>query len=391
VARSAIPTRVTNHGRILLNRRVSRFVMLGTALVLAFGAAGCIPRVSPNLPNPSLGVNSTWVTGLSKPWDIAFLPSGLPVYTQNDSGVIAARVSDADTQHVLGEVSNFDGSFNNAGEGGLMGLAIDPRYNTNRRAYVCYSTNTDNRVVRFTLNPAASPAIANWTPIVTGIPHSGSHNGCRVRFQPITGALFVTTGDAEQATAPQSATSLGGKVLRIDTNGNPWPGNLFGLRIFTLGHRNPQGIAFRPYDFTPYSVEHGPDVNDEVNKLKLLGNAGWNPNSNGSYNQSVPMTNPGFQNVILPTWVSGGATVAPSGATFLTGKQWKGYENALAVAVLKDSELLIMKLNLAGTALVQAPTVVLKNGVRLRSAVQGPDGNLYITTDADAIWRVVPG
>ena len=82
--------------------------------------------------------------------------------------------------------------------------------------------------------------------------------------------------------------------------------------------------------------------------------------------------------------------MAPSGATFLTGTQWKGFENALAVAVLKDSELLIMKLNLDGTALVQAPTVVLKNGVRLRSAVQGPDGNLYITTDADAIWRVVP-
>ena len=374
-----------------MNRRVSRFVMLGTALVLAFGAAGCIPRVSPNLPNPSLGVNSTWVTGLSKPWDIAFLPSGLPVYTQNDSGVIAARVSDADTQHVLGEVSNFDGSFNNAGEGGLMGLTIDPRYNTNRQR-VCLLLDEHRQPggalhpepSRITGNRQLDPDRDRHPPLrlPQRLPRSlpADHGRpvrddgrCRASDRAAIGDIARRQGAAHR----HERQSVAGQPVRAPD--------------LHAGHRNPQGIAFRPYDFTPYSVEHGPDVNDEVNKLKLLGNAGWNPNSNGSYNQSVPMTNPGFQNVILPTWVSGGATVAPSGATFLTGKQWKGYENALAVAVLKDSELLIMKLNLAGTALVQAPTVVLKNGVRLRSAVQGPDGNLYITTDADAIWRVVPG
>ena len=165
----------------------------------------------------------------------------------------------------------------------------------NLRAYVCYSTTTDNRVARFDLNPGATPAISNWTVIIQGIPHNpGFHNGCRVRFQPGTGALFVSTGDAGTATAPQDDNSLGGKILRMTTDGTAWPGNASGKLWYSKGHRNPQGIAFRPGSNDPYSVEHGPDVNDEVNKLVNGGNAGWNPNDGaGGYDQSKPMTGPG--------------------------------------------------------------------------------------------------
>src|SRR5437868_563377 len=83
----------------------------------------------------------------------------------------------------------------------------------------------DNRVARFDLDFGAAPmaAISNWTPIITGLPHAGNHNGCRVRFQPGTDALFVSTGDAATATAPQSTSVLGGKILRVDMNGAPWP------------------------------------------------------------------------------------------------------------------------------------------------------------------------
>jgi aldose sugar dehydrogenase len=378
--------------------------LLAVALIVVGAAAACTPPVTPDAP----GLFTTnWVTGRSRIWDLAFLPGYLPpIYTENDSGTFYARMGDAEVARPLGTVTTFDSSFANTGEGGLMGIAVDPGYNatSNRRVYACYSTATDNRVVRFDLDPFAAPAarITSWNLIVTGLPHSTIHNGCRVRFQPGSGALFVSTGDGSTATAPQSTTVLGGKILRIDTNGNPWPGNASGARWYTRGHRNPQGLAFRPGSNDPYSVEHGPDVNDEVNRLVNGANGGWNPDDGaGHYVQTNPMTDatldPG--NTMTPVWASGGVTVAPSGATFLTGAQWKGWNGALAVACLDGSpdvgqRLLIMKLNAAGTALVQAPTTVLNLAVRLRVAVQGPDGNLYVVTDgangAGAIWKVAP-
>ena len=206
-----------------------------------------------------------------------------------------------------------------------MGIAIDPNWSTNRRAYVCYSTTADNRVARFTLDPAAPTPIADWTPIVTGIPHNTFHDGCRVRFQPDTGALFVSTGDAAVRNGPQSDTVLAGKILRIDTDGNPWPGNVSGQRWYTKGHRNPQGLAFRPGTNQPFSVEHGPDVNDEVNQLTNGGNvrAGtptWGP----AYDQSKPMTDPAIA-TISPTWVSGCWTAALSMVTFRQARKWKNW------------------------------------------------------------------
>jgi aldose sugar dehydrogenase len=383
-------------------RRVRRFgALAATLVVVALGLSACVPPAEPGAPFLLTG---TWVGGLSRPWDLTFLPDGTPVYTENDSGQISARLSDTDTHHVLASVSQFEPSFSSAGEGGLMGIAADPNWWTNQLVYVCYSTSTDNRVARMTLNPAANPPVANWQDIVTGIPHNTFHNGCRVRFQPGTGALFVSTGDAGQATAPQDDNSLGGKILRITTDGKPWPGNPNGFLWYTKGHRNPQGIAFRPGTQQVFDDEHGPDVDDEVNLLTPAGgNAGWNPNVGGLYNQSVPMTDPNAAvtfggTLINPTWKSGGQTVAPSGSTFLSGAQWKTWDGALVVACLDSSaqvgqRLLVFHLSADGKS--TAPPVTAFNlGIRLRAAVQGPDGALYVITDGDAgtgeIWRIVP-
>jgi glucose/arabinose dehydrogenase len=311
-------------------------------------------------------------------------------------------MSDAEPARLLGTVSSFDGTFDNSGEGGLMGIAFSPTFNagSDKHVFACYSTSSDNRVVRFDLDSDAAPGgrITNWNVIVNGLPHNTFHDGCRVRFQPGTGALFVSTGDGAVATAPQSPNVLGGKILRIDQNGAPWPGNASGTRWYTRGHRNPQGIAFRPGSNDPYSIEHGPDVDDEVNKLVNGANGGWNPNDGaGHYDQSKPMTDPNLEpgNTMTPVWVSGGVTVAPSGGTFLSGPQWKAWDGALAVACLDGSpsvgqRLLIMRMNAAGTALTEPPITVLDRGVRLRSAVLGSDGTLYVVTDGGTIWKVVP-
>jgi glucose/arabinose dehydrogenase len=382
------------------------YLVLAAVALVAGVTAACasFPPAEPG--GPGLVSVDDWVAGRNKIWDLAFPANGLPpLFTENDSGVIFARWDGNERARPLGAVTQFDGAFDPSGEGGLMGIALSPGFDGagNRRAFVCYSTTSDNRVARFDVNYGAGRfvALSNWTPIVTGIPHAGVHNGCRVRFQPGTGALFVSTGDATLATGPQSASVLAGTVLRIDQNGNPWPGNASGARWYTFGHRNPQGLAFRPGSNDPYSVEHGPDVNDEVNKLVDGANGGWNPNNGaGGYDQSKPMTDftiPGT--IMTPVWQSGGVTVAPSGATFLTGAQWRNWNGALVVACLDGSpavgqRLLVMHLSAAGTALTASPVTALARGVRLRSAVQGPDGALYVVTDGNngtgAIWRVTP-
>lgn len=379
--------------------------LLAVGLLVAGVAAACsFPPAEPGAPG--LLTADTWVSGRNKIWDVAFPNGWLPaLYTENDSGVIFARWSDTDKGRPLGAVTQFDGAFDPTGEGGLMGIALSPGFgSTDSRAFVCYSTSTDNRVARFDVNFGAGPfvSLGNWTTIVTGLPHASFHDGCRVRFQPGTGALFVSTGDGATGTAPQSTTVLGGKILRIDQNGAPWPGNASGSVWYTRGHRNPQGLAFRPGSNDPYSVEHGPEIDDEVNRLVNGANGGWNPdNGAGAYDQSKPMTDPALDpgNTMTPVWRSGGVTVAPSGATFLSGPQWKGWDGALAVACLDGSpsvgqRLLVMHLDGAGTALTGGPVTALPRGLRLRSAVQGPDGNLYVVTDGNngtgAIWKVVP-
>jgi glucose/arabinose dehydrogenase len=396
-----IPT-PTRCQRRLLRRSV---IALSVLAVLGLGLTACLPPAEPGAP---ILMKGTWAGGLSKPWDLAFLPTGVGLFTENDLGLISARMSDTETRRVLGDVHTFDAGFDPSGEGGLMGIAVDPNWTVNQRAYVCYSAAGSsgtgvNRVASFTVNPDVSPAVANWHVIIDDIPHNTFHDGCRVRFAPGTDQLFVSTGDAGQATAPQDDSSLGGKILRVQvtTNGTKaiaYPGNTSGQLWYTKGHRNPQGIAFRPGTSQVFDDEHGPDVNDEVNLLTPGGNAGWNPNNGaGGYDQSQPMTGPTA--TIIPTWQSGGVTVAPSGSTFLSGSKWRNWDGALVVACLDGSpdvgqRLLVMHLDAAGTALTAAPVTALAQGVRLRAAVQGPDGDLYVVTDQDGgsgqISRIAP-
>ena len=343
---------------------------------------------------PQLTVQ-TFLSGLARPWDLAFTPDGWVIYTERAFGVSAVR---ADTGGAWRRLLTPPDLFVNS-EGGTLGLALDPSYATNRRVYVCYSsTANDVRLVRYVVSYSGGQptGLTNATPIMTGAPRgSGRHNGCRPRFGP-DGALWVGTGDAAIGTVPQDLTSLGGKVLRIDTNGAAVPGNPAtggDTRIWSWGHRNTQGIAFAPGApvWRGFSVEHGTDRNDEVNRL-VSGNFGWDPVP--GYNESTPMTDLGkFPTAVRAAWSSGFPTIAPSGATFLVGPQWRGWNGALATAVLKGAHLRVFFTQPNGT--IVGVDTALAHGVRLRSAVQGPDGNLYVTTDnrpgGDQIWRVIPG
>lgn len=366
-------------------RRAGAAVVL--ALVLALVASACVN------PPASLDVDVA-VPGLNRPWDLGFTPDGTLVFTER-VGRISAFVGGQ--VRVLATPADVLAN----GEGGMLGLAIDPNFATNRRLYACFNSNAsggrDVRVVRWVVN-ADYTALTGRTDILTGLPSisTGRHSGCRPRFGP-DGHLWIGTGDAATATNPQDPDSLGGKVLRITTSGAPAPGNPgppLRPEIYTYGHRNVQGLAFSPRG-RAFSVEHGSNCDDEVNLLQAGANYGWdpvNPNGNPGYFEGVPMTDTvKFPDAVEAVWSSGCPTIAPSGATFLTGTQWAGWSSGLAMAVLKDQHLHVIRFGGDDVILAEAEAVTDRG--RLRSALQGPDGNLYLTQDANpgAILKVTPG
>lgn len=337
-------------------------------------------------------VRTVLVNGLSNPWDIAFLPNGEMLITERVGRVRLRRVN-GDLVTVAQPTDVVVG-----GEGGMLGMTIDPDFSTNRFVYTCFSSSkgssNDNRLVRWTLS-ADGTSLNARTDIVTGMPwaNGGRHSGCRPRFGP-DAQLWVGTGDAAVGTNSQNLAVLGGKVLRVTRDGAASVGNpaIAGAdaRIYTYGHRNVQGIAFHPVSGAAFSVEHGPSFDDEVNKLQAGANAGWNPIP--GYNESVSMTNLQlYPTAMHAVYSTGSPAKGSSGGTFITGDNWKAYKNSFAIAQLVGSRMLVLTFSPDGSVKDTIPLFSDLN-TRLRVPVMGPDGALYITTDepsgAGQIWRV---
>ncbi|MGA8255478.1 MAG: PQQ-dependent sugar dehydrogenase [Nocardioides sp.] len=374
------------------------------ALAALIGLAVPAFAVSPVLtgqvasPRAAAGPNLTVTTladGLSHPWDMKSIGSGRVLITEREP----ARLTVAEGGNT--RAVNFPSSrIWVSGETGLMGLEVDPDFTDNGRFYTCSGWNTDGgghdvRVNAWKLNSGATRARL-VKPLLTGLPTStGRHGGCRLLLAE-NGALVVGTGDAAVGTNPQDRTSLGGKTLRLDRlTGRPWPSNPYARAsnknrryVFTYGHRNVQGLAERS-DGSLWSVEHGPDRDDEVNKLVAGGNYGWNPVP--GYNESVPMTDQGLPgDQVNARWRSGTPTVATSGATFVTGKNWGAYRGALAVATLKAERLLLMKFDRSGRLNRVFTPAALRRYGRLRTVTQLPNGQVLVATDgADGTGQVL--
>ncbi|GAA4726587.1 PQQ-dependent sugar dehydrogenase [Modestobacter marinus] len=361
--------------------------------------AGAAPApVSAPAGAPELEVEVV-LDGLDHPWDVAQAPDGTLLVDERAGGLTAvlpdgeARTLDADFDDLFAE-----------GETGLMGLALDPAFADNRRFYTCQGVESADgaeiQVIAWTVDEGWTTATRVADPLLGGIPvnaESGRHGGCRVEFGP-DGALFIGTGDNAVGTNPQDLGSLAGKVLRIDPQtGEALPDNPFtdedaADRVFTYGHRNVQGLAVRPGTGQVYSVEHGPDRDDEVNLLQPGADLGWDPVGAGSYDESVPMTAPG---AVPAVWSSGDPTIAPSGATFLDGDAWGDYDGLLVIGVQKDTGVLALRLTEDGELVesFRLPELEDAHG-RIRTPVQGEDGALYVTTDngdgEDQLLRVTP-
>ena len=214
------------------------------------------------------------VTGLEVPWGVAFLPDGAALVTERKSARLL-RVAPDGTVTPVGTVAGVVAQ----GEGGLLGVAVSPDFAADRAVFVAYTSATDNRVVR--LRAAADGTVdgAAQQVVVSGIAKAGIHNGGAVAFGP-DGLLYVGTGDAGRRGPAQDRADLGGKILRVTPDGAPAPGNPFGSAVYSLGHRNVQGLAFAP-DGRLYAAEFGQNRFDEINlitaggrELRLAGGGG---------------------------------------------------------------------------------------------------------------------
>ena len=385
-------------------------------LVAACGGNSSEPNTDPPTDAPVL-TRDVVIGSLSSPWDIAFAPDGAMFFTEKCRG-LSVRRPDGSVTRLFGTTGSalVASDLNCTGQSGVHGVALDPSFATSRAIYV-YMTSTlsspaSNRVVRLTLNAAYTSA-SNRTDVITDIAFkheanavgsAGAHSGGRIRFGP-DGHLYVTTGDNHSAIIPQSATLLGGKVLRVTTTGAAAPGNAppagFDPRIYTYGHRNVQGIAFRPGSGQPFVSEHGPNHSDEVTRLTNGGNGGWDPQNRPGLTcpdsycgyagnaSTMPMTDLSrFPSAMPAIWNNAGSSQGTGPAEFLVGTQWRAWNGRLAVGIMGANRLIVLELDANGA--VTSETEVDLPRARYRALTQGPDGNLYIATDSGEIWRVTP-
>ena len=359
-----------------------RWMKVWSLVIILFMAVGCAgtvnsPPAQPSVPSTATSPNiqvEDFITGLDVPWEMAFAPDGRIFVTERQGKILVIEDGKLQDEPWM----NLDVA--EVGEGGLLGLALDPEFGENHNVYVAYTYSTgvnklQNRLVKLREDTATGKGVMDKV-LLDGAAGNVFHDGGRVKFGP-DGKLYWTLGETGNPQLAQDLTSLNGKILRINPDGtipddNPFPGSF----VFSYGHRNPQGLAWQPGTNRLYSTEHGPSGGfygqgqDEVNYIEPGKNYGW-PVIHGDQSQKG-MVNPIIQSGGPETW-------APTGATFVTGGPWDG---SLLFTGLRGQILyrLVLDENDPTKVITFGKYLVEQYG-RLRDVVQGPDGALYILTN----------
>jgi aldose sugar dehydrogenase len=296
-------------------------------------------------------VDRVIVTGLEVPWGLAFLPDGSALVSERDSHRIKHVSPDGQVTDV-GKVDGVDGG----GEGGLLGIALSPSYDSDHLLFTYYTHGDENVIARMTYDAAGLSA---QKVVFDGIPSGSIHNGGRLAFGPDS-YLYVGTGEAGRGSPAQDRGDLGGKILRITPDGDPAPGNPFdGSPVWSYGHRNVQGLAFDSRGQL-WAAEFGQNTWDELNRIEKGANYGW-PVVEGRAGQA------GYVDPVRE-WHTDVAS--PSGIA-IAG-------NAVFMAGLRGERLWQIPIpgGVAGT-----PKALLSGQYgRLRTVAAAPDGSLWLMT-----------
>jgi len=321
----------------------------------------------------SIPVETIVAQGLDTPWAIAFLPDGNMLVTERKGAV---RLVDK-SGNLQSEPVVTINTVKEIGEGGLLGMTLHPKFPENGWVYLYYTyesqgDNTKNQVVRMKYT---NGQLTDEQIILDNIPGASNHNGGRIKFGP-DNYLYITTGDAQDPSKAQDGNSLAGKILRVDSEGKAPEDNPYNRRagyvprpippVYSLGHRNPQGIAWDK-DGNLWETEHGPSGgslgtgNDEINLINSGSNYGW-PEIQGDQTKEGMIT-PLKNSTPQLSWAPGDLAVI--GDTLYFGG-------------LRGQALYRAKID---NGRVRAVEELLKGRYgRIREVMSGPDGMLYITT-----------
>lgn len=292
----------------------------------------------------------TIATGLHVPWGIAFLPDGDALVAERTTGAILRIPAHGGRPRLAMRVPGVDVD---AGEGGLLGLAVSPHYASDKLVYAYFTTRSDNRIARFKLGGPLRP-------ILTGLKRGLVHDGGRIAFGP-DGKLYAGVGDTGDTAYAQDRSVLNGKILRLNPDGGAPKGNPFGTLVWSYGHRNVQGLAWDRAGRL-WATEFGQDTWDEVNLIEPGHDYGWPIVEGKGPTDGGRFTNP------LVTWRT--AAASPSGAAIVG--------STLYVGALQGQ--CVWRIPLHG-ARVGTPTRMLDQRYgRIRTVVAAPDGTLWIAT-----------
>ena len=300
---------------------------------------------------PDLDAGEELARGIDVPWGLAFLPGGDALIAERDTGRILRLAPGGGAARQVAEVPGVAA----AGEGGLLGLAVSPNFATDDLVYAYLTAADDNRIVRFRLG-GGQPEV-----VFSGIAKATYHNGGRIAFGP-DGMLYAGTGDAGNTSSSQDPASPAGKILRLTPDGDPAPGNpTAGSPVYSLGHRNVQGLAWDA-EGRLFATEFGQNDVDEVNLIEAGRNYGWPEVEGEGDTAGGRYTNP------LVTWQVREAS--PSGIAITGGTAY--------VAALRGERLWAIPLD--GDRLGEPSAQLTDRYGRLRSVQVAPDGALWVTT-----------
>ncbi len=347
---------------------------LAGAILLAYGCSTAnLSNLQPESPIAKNFKIETVATNLEVPWALAWLPDGRILFTERPGRIRIIKNGVVDPNPVAtltGVISR--------GEGGLMDITCHPKFSENNLIYVSYVTQGSPAQVVVVRYKFLNNNVSEPKTIINGIAASMNHAGCRTRFGP-DGKLYITTGERFQGYRAQDMNDLGGKTLRVNDDGSIPKDNPFintpGARpeIWSLGHRNAQGIAWHPETGHMFQNEHGPSGSDgpgggdEVNYVEKGKNYGW-PNIH--HKQTAP-------GMIAPL-IEYTPAIAPGGATFCTGKMFPEWKNNFFITGLRGE--CVIRLTIVNDKIASQEKLIDGEYGRIREIAEAPDGSIWFTT-----------
>jgi glucose/arabinose dehydrogenase len=331
------------------------------------------------------------VGGLSNPWGMTWLPDGSMLITEKSGELIHFKKGSKTTIQNVPEVYD-------RGQGGLLDIALDPRYSENGWIYITYASTEgtgnggNTKLIRCKLSGNSLTEIQT---LYKASPNStrGQHFGSRIEFDN-EGYIYFSIGDrGERDTNPQDIARDGGKIYRLNNDGSIPDDNPFiheskaKKAIYTYGNRNPQGMAKHPVTGEIWIHEHGPKGGDEINIVKKGANYGWPIISYGVNYSGTKFTNetarPGMEQPVY-YWVP---SIAPCGMAFVTGDKYPDWKGTLLVGSLKFNYIELLRLE--GDKVISREKIAEDIG-RVRNVKLSPDGYIYVAIEGEGIVRILP-